>query len=330
MQRQFLSIFAELNSHSFSTKGLWLLHSDEDLLGQWLIDALKPHWRNNEQTIKRFELISVKSWQTVINELRGLGLFEQGTALIVTGNHKPDQKALKALDEFAQDVKNGQANHHLLWCLPKQDKKSLASKTFQLFTAHGMVIDANIYHEQLRADILRAKAKELRLHLSASAWQLLLFHTEHNLLGAFQTLWRLSLQPDSTIDDDALADSLVKGAQFDVFALSDSLLSGNIHKSLQILHHLRHTDIAPSLVLWVMSKDARLISQIQAGKDPRSLGIWQSKICTYQQAAERTRHLSHTWSEHIYHIDKTIKGMGQQDVWQPIQRLAISLCGIAQ
>lgn len=330
MQRQFLSIFAELNSHSFSTKGLWLLHSDEDLLGQWLIDALKPHWRNNEQTIKRFELISVKSWQTVINELRGLGLFEQGTALIVTGNHKPDQKALKALDEFAQDVKNGQANHHLLWCLPKQDKKSLASKTFQLFAAHGMVIDANIYHEQLRADILRAKAKELQLHLNASAWQLLLFHTEHNLLGAFQTLWRLSLQPDSTIDDDALADSLVKGAQFDVFALSDSLLSGNIHKSLQILHHLRHTDIAPSLVLWVMSKDARLISQIQAGKDPRSLGIWQSKICTYQQAAERTRHLSHTWSEHIYHIDKTIKGMGQQDVWQPIQRLAISLCGIAQ
>lgn len=332
MQQYFLPLVSELKlNQTVSTKGLWLVHSDEPLMEQWLIDALKPHWLANELTLKRLELTSVKSWQDVINELCSLGLFEQGTALIVTGKHKPDQKILKALTSFAQDVKNEQSYHHLLWCLPKQDKKSLASKAMKLFDSDGMVIDANIYNEQIRANVLTAKADELQLNLSADAWQLLLSHTEHNLLTAFQTLWRLSyLPPIESIDIRQLTNALVEGSQFDVFSLSDSLLAGDIHKSLHILYHLKHTEVAPSLVLWVMSKDARFITQIQANKDPHSLGIWQNKVYAYQQAALRTQHLSRHWSEQIYCIDKAIKGLGQQDVWQQIQQFAISLCGIDQ
>lgn len=332
MQTRFLSTFGDLKNTAIHPKGLWLVHADEPLTKQWLIDALNTHWHNHHQQSKRFELISAHSWQEIINELNTLSLFGEDLALIVTGNHKPDQKTIQALHKFAQDVQQGHSNNHLLWCLPKQDKKSLNHKAVKLFDEMGLVIDANVYNEQIRSDILTAKANELGLTLSHEAWQLLLSHTEHNLLTAFQTLWRASYayQPNQTIDTNELADILVEGSQFDVFALSDNLLYGNLNKSLQILYQLRHTDITPSLVLWAMSKDARLIGQIQAGKDPQTLGIWQSKIHLYQQAAMRTSQFSHTWAKQIYNIDKAIKGMGQHNPWQLIQDLAISLCGVGQ
>lgn len=334
MQKRFLPVFSELNhtTHALPVKGLWLVHSDEPLILQWLIDALKTHWQQQNQIIERLELNSPKSWHDVINRLNTLSLFDENTALVVTGKHKPDQKIIKSLSDFAQDVHNGQSNNHLLWCLPKQDKKSLTTKAIRLFDDMGVLIDGNIYNEQLRHEILNIKAQQLGLTLSVQAWQLLLSHTEHNLLTAFQTLWRISYlyQPTDMIDTHQLMEALVEGSQFDIFSLSDSLLMADVCKSLKILYHLKHTDTTPSMILWVMSKDARLISQIQAGKDPQTLGIWQNKIPLYQQAAQRSTHLSSQWAEQIYTIDKTIKGIGQHDVWQLLQQLAVSLCGIRQ
>lgn len=331
MQQYFLPVFLSLKSKQPpATHGLWLVHSDEPLTQQWLIDALRPHWQANEQTVKRLELISPKSWQEIIGELGSVGLFDEGTALIVTGKHKPDSNAINALTRLATDIQRGELNHHLLWCSPKQDKKSLTSKAVKLFDNHGVFIDANVHNEQVRTNLLKAKADELKLHLTDEAWQLLLVHTEHNLLGAFWTLWRLSYLPATNqIDTSTLASSLSEGSQFDVFGLSDSLLAGDVHKSLTILSHLKHTGVAPSLVLWAINKDARLISQLQAGKDAHSLGIWQNKIHAYRHAAWRSTH-SQQWAQKIYTIDKTIKGIAEGDVWQQLQALVIAICGTAQ
>lgn len=333
MQTRLLPLLKDLERQAVPTCGLWLVHGDDALACAWLIDACRPIWSKNNQVIQRMELTSPKSWHDALNELTALSLFDDSTALIVTGKHKIDPKdtaLMTSLGAFAQDVKDGNNQNHLIWCLPKQDKKSLASKSIQFFDTHGLIIDAHVYDERLRGELLGFKAGTLGLQLDPHAWQMLMTATEGNLLTAYQALWRLSfLAPDTPVQADTLEQALVAGADFNVFDLSDALLSGNAPKALAILSHLRHTDTAPSVVLWAIAKDARLILQIQAGKHPSSLGIWQSKTHAYAQIAQRTQGMSHDWLTQIYTIDKTIKGASHLNVWGEIERLCLSMCGVA-
>ena len=159
---------------------------------------------------------------------------------------------------------------------------------------------------------------------------MLITNTEGNLLTAYQTLWRLSFLPhQSTINATQLQEALVAGVDFNVFDLSDALLMANYAKVQQILNHLKHTDTAPSLVLWTVAKDARLILQLQAGKNPAELGIWQNKVHLYTQSAQRTWNKSSNWLYQIYAIDKAIKGVSDNEPWSELERLCLSLCGIA-
>ncbi len=330
MQQRFLPFFHHLTGdNAIATKGLWLIHSDEPLLYQWLCDACRPHWSANHQLIKRMELTSVKSWLDVVAELNDLSLFGDSTALIVSGNHKPDAKAITRLTAFAEDVASGHNHNHLLWYLPRQDKKSLTTKALKFFDGQGLIIDGNVYNEQLRRDILTAKANELGLTLTSEAWQMLLAHTEHHLLSAYQTLWRTSFLHlhGQMIGVEELTESLVDGADFTVFHLLDNILMGNVHKSLSILHHLKRTDTAPNIVLWALAKDIRLILQIQAGKHPSELGIWQSKIYVYEQAARRLSGQGGAWLSEVYAIDKAIKGVSDKHTWQMMADLVLAMCG---
>lgn len=333
MQQRFLPLFHQLLSgqNLSPLTGFWLIHSDEPLIIQWLIDACRPIWQTNQQTIKRIELSSHQSWLSVINELDSLSLFGDTNAIIISGNHKPKSdkdsriNILDALEHLAKDTP-----HHLIWCLPKQDKKSLASKAIKLFDTHGLMIDGNIYDERMRQELLQTQANLLGVHLTPDAWQLLLLHTENNLLTAHQNLWRISLLHHGTINDEQLNACLIDGAEFSVFDLSDCILSGNALKALQILSHLKSTDTAPSIILWALAKDARLIAELHLNKSPETLGIWRNKISLYTQAARRTpAHIAQDWNFDLLEIDKTIKGVQDSNVWHLLQRLTLSICHAA-
>lgn len=336
MQTRLLSLLQNLSQTPERTAlcGLWLVHTDDPLAVDWLIDACRPLWAKNHQIIKRIELSSPKSWHDVASELSSLSLFDEHTALIVTGKHKIDPKdtaLTTALSHFAQDVKNGISQNHLIWCLPKQDKKALSSKGLELFAKEGTLIDANIYDERTRGELLRFQAKNLGLALDDTAWAMLMQKTEHNLLSAYQTLWRLSFLPHKdagTLGVDDLAQALVAGEAFDVFDLSDALLAGNSIKVLQILRHLKNTSTAPSLVLWAIAKDVRLILQLHAGKNPYELGIWQNKINAYLACADRTAHIRQNWLDELYKLDRMIKGLDFDLSWISLETLCLSLCGV--
>lgn len=332
MHSRLLTFFEDIKRNAIPLSGLWLVHGDDLLAVDWLIEACRPTWMTNNHLIKRMELSSPKSWHEVMHELSSLSLFDENTTLLVTGKHKPDFKdkaLLSSFTQFAKDTKDGTSCNHLIWCLPKQDKKSLATKAVQFFDTHGVIIDGNIHDERLRGELLRIKSAELGLTLDSMAWQALMSATEKNLLMAYQTLWRLSFLPHAqVVSVDELEQALVAGVDFNVFDLSDALISANAQKTLQILHHLKHTDIAPSIVLWAVAKDVRLILQIQAGKNPSELGIWQNKVHMYTNIAQRTQGVSEGFLHQIYAIDKAIKGVSSKEVWGEIERLCLAVCGV--
>ncbi len=337
MQQRFLALAQSLSQAPQTLCGLWLVHSDEPLVLQWLIDACRPSWQANAQLPKRIELNSPKQWQEVINELSTLSLFAESTAIIVTGKHKPDNDTMDALTRFADDVKAGNSTNHLIWLLPKQDKKSQATKAFRLFDTHGTIIDGNVSNENQRQELLQYWATRLQLKLDADAWRMLMSHTEHDLLTAYQCLWRLSYShttldqsTPTAIDIPALMQSLSDGGSFSVFDLSDALIHQDAITCQKILHHLKQTDTAPSIILWAINKDLQLIAGLQAGKDAQSLGIWRNKENSYYRLSRRLAPSAlgvlHT---QVYHCDKAIKGLSDDDVWRLLERLILGVCGVA-
>lgn len=351
MQDTFIQAYPKLLQPSVAVAGLWLAHGDEPLLSQWLIDALRPHWRAQNYAIKRIELISVKSWQEVLSELGSQSLFDDASALIVTGNHKPDKTVITELERFAVEAQSGTHSHSLLWLTPKQDKRAQSSKWFTPFAQYGHVIDCNLYNEQQRQQLLQIQAQQFGLRLSQEAWQLLMSHTEHHLLSAYQTLWRLSylfapqlvaknieasqqtdhstqLKNNIALDIKDLQAALVSDAQFSVFDLSDAMLAGNSTQVAKIMFQLKATDEPTTLVLWAVSKDMRQIMQLMDGQDPQALGIWRSKQGLYQQACRRqSKTQTAEWPALLYKCDQAIKGLVRQPAWELLLQAALELSG---
>ena len=356
MQDTFIQVYPKLLQPSIAVAGLWLAHGDEPLLSQWLIDALRPHWRAQNYAIKRIELVSVKSWQEVLSELGSQSLFDDASALIVTGNHKPDKAVIAELERFAVDAQTGAHSHSLLWLTPKQDKRAQTSKWFTPFAHYGHVIDCNLYNEQQRQQLLQVQAQQFGLTLSQEAWQLLMSHTEHHLLSAYQTLWRLSYlfapqlmaindsdnnshstsfdnnssQPltNVALDINDLQAALVSDAQFSVFDLSDAMLAGNSAQVAKIIFQLKATDEPTTLILWAISKDMRQIMQLMDGQDPQALGIWRSRQGLYQQACRRhSKAQTATWPALLYKCDQAIKGLVRQPAWELLLQAALELSG---
>jgi len=358
MQESFIQAYPKLLQPSVAVAGLWLAHGDEPLLHQWLIDALRPHWRAQNYARKRIELVSVKSWQEVLSELSSQSLFDDASALIVTGNHKPDKAVIAELERFAVDAQTGAHSHSLLWLTPKQDRRAQSSKWFAPFAQYGNIIDCNLYNEQQRQQLLQIQAQQFGLRLSQEAWQLLMSHTEHHLLSAYQTLWRLSYlfapqladnnkqlaanipeandksstsvntSANVALDITDLQAALVSDAQFSVFDLSDAMLAGNSAQVAKIIFQLKATDEPTTLVLWAISKDMRHIMALLDGQDPQALGIWRSKQGLYQQASRRqSKAQTAEWPTLIYRCDQAIKGVVRQPAWELLLQAALELSG---
>lgn len=322
MNGRFLPTYQALLQGSLQqVAGLWLVHGDEPLLIQWIIDGFRPIFTQNNTPIKRLYLNSSKDWYEVLAELDSLSLFGGDNAVILSGKHAPNNEILDKLTHFAEAVKKGETAHTLIYELPKQDKKAQNTKLFKLFSAHGNVIDCQLYDEKMRAEVLAVKATNFGISLNPEAWQLLLADTENNLLSGYQALWRLSdLYPSELVDLDKLKNALVSDYHYSVFNLCDTFLTGDTIKTLHILHELKRLDTAPSLVLWGLGKEIRTLLQLKSGKNISELGIWQSKIPLYHTALQRLS-VEQATLDKLYTIDQLIKGITQGNVWQAFEML---------
>lgn len=335
MQQPFFSSYQRVSKFTEPATGLWLLHGDEPLFSQWLIEKLTPLWRQHGMAINRMDITSSKSWQDILLEINSLSLFDDSKVVIAQGNHKPDKHSFSQLESFISE----KSDNCLLIIMDKIDKKSQNSAFFQLFLQHGYIVDCQLAHDNQRAELLLHHAHDFGLNLTTNAWQYLLSHTQNNLLTAYHSLWRLSylyvqdlemakIQP-ILVDEYQLQDGLVSQSNFTTFDLSDAMLQGNLSKTLTILQQLQHADEPPSLVLWVIAKDMRNLQSLQTGASFQSLGIWQSKQGLYQQALQRFsgQSIGH-WSNLLYECDRAIKGLIMQPAWELLRQLAMAVVGV--
>lgn len=312
--------------HTQQAKGVWLLYGDEPLLEQNLLDALRQDWQLHDVERQRFDLAHVSDWKLVFNALDSLSLFAQQLAVEVHGNIKPDKSAIEQLKHFLQHNQD----NLLVIILPKQESAFLKSSFYQLIEANGVVIplQANYVKDQLA--ILQLEATKLNVNLDHEAWQWLLQHHEHNLLSARNSLIRVcDTFPDIThLTTEQLLACLQDQSRYSIYDLGDELIKGQLQHCIKILNYLIEADEPMSLILWSISKEAKLLMQIyEQPHQIAQLGIWKNKISLYQQAVKRLTPSAFMQFPHLLlRIDQAIKGLTKENPHHLCMQMIALIC----
>lgn len=312
--------------HTQQAKGVWLLHGDEPLLEQNLLDALRQDWQIHQVERQRFDLSSVSDWKLVFNALDSLSLFSQQLAVEVHGNIKPDKSAVELLKHFIQHNQD----NLLVIVLPKQESAFLKSAFYQTVEANGIAIPLQANYVKDQQAILQLEATKLGITLNHDAWEWLLQHHEHNLLSARNSLIRVSdTFPDlQHLTVEQLLSCLQDQSRYNVYDLGDALIKGDLQQSIKILNYLAEADEPMNLILWAISKEAHLLLQIY--EQPHSitqLGIWKNRISLYQQAIRRlSPAIFLQLPPLLLRIDQAIKGLSQENSKQLCMQIIALMC----
>lgn len=308
-------------------RGAWILHGQEPLLEQNLLDVFRKNWNQHEVERQRFDINSVSDWKNVFNALNSLSLFSQNLAIEVHGNIKPDAASLKLLKHYIQHNEQ----NLLLIVMPKQDSSSLKSAFFQVVEANGVVVALSANYPKDRQRILSVEAERLGVQLEQDAWLWLEQHHEHNLLAAKNSLMRVrdTFPDQSLIQIQHLLDCLQDQSRYTTFDLSDALIAGDLAQSVKIFQYLIESGEPDSLVLWTISKEMRLLMQLyEQPQNALQLGIWKTKVSNYQQALRRLNpHHFLTWPQFLLRIDAAIKGKSVENSKHLILQCIAEICG---
>ncbi|WP_312333142.1 DNA polymerase III subunit delta [Acinetobacter variabilis] len=308
-------------------RGAWVLHGQEPLLEQNLVDAFRSSWQSREVERQRYDISSASDWKNVFNALNSLSLFSSQLAIEVHGNIKPDASGLKLLKSYLQQ----DSDNLLLVVMPKQDASSLKSSFFQTIDANGVNVSLVANYPKDRQQILGIEAEKLGIKLANDAWQWLEQHHEHNLLAAKNSLMRVAdiFAEVDIIQIDHLYACLQDQSRYSTYDLSDALLNGNLAQSIKIFQYLIASGEPMSLILWSISKEMRLLMQLfEQPQNALQIGIWKTKVSLYQQALRRLspqRFLA--WPALLLRIDASIKGLGHENPEHLVQQAIASMCG---
>lgn len=310
-------------------RGAWVLHGQEPLLEQNLIDAFRASWQKQDIERQRYDISSVADWKTVFNALNSLSLFSTQLAVEVHGNIKPDAAGLKLLKSFLQHNEQ----NLLLVVMPKQDSSSLKTSFFQTIDANGVNVALTANYPRDRQQILAVEADKLGIKLANDAWSWLEQHHEHNLLAAKNSLMRVAdtFAEVDVIQIEHLYACLQDQSRYSTYDLNDALLNGNLAQSIKIFQYLIASGEALSLILWSISKEMRLLMQLfEQPQNALQIGIWKTKVGLYQQALRRLSPQAFlAWPSLLLRIDASIKGLGHENPEHLVQQAIASMCGKA-
>lgn len=316
------------------TAPLYTLSGNEPLLILEAAGLIRTHARQQGYTER--ELFTVDQhfdWAELLNAGHNLSLFGERKIMdirIPTG--KPGREGGKALEAYCAALPPDTVT---LITLPRIDKQGQASKWFKALETAGTLIPVYpVERDQLPGWIGQRLAKQHQ-KADAATLQFLANQVEGNLLAAHQEIQKLALlYPTVNLTFDQVKDVVLNVARYDVYQLSDAMITSDTTRFLRILTGLQGEGTAPLLILATLTEQIRQLITIRKGLDngqpPAQLlqaaRIWGERQKSVIAAARRIDpHALMQGITDAAEIDRMIKGVAQGDVWEALLQLGLRL-----
>lgn len=316
------------------TAPLYTLFGNEPLLILEAADLIRTHARQQGYTER--ELFTVDhhfDWSDLFNAGNNLSLFGDRKIMdIRIPSGKPGKEGGKAIETYCNALPPDTLT---LFTLPRIDKQGQATKWFKALENTSVLIPVYaIEREQLPGWIEQRLGKQQQ-KADATTLQFLADKVEGNLLAAHQEIKKLTLlYPSGHLTLDQVKNVILNVARYDVYQLSEAMISADVARYTRILTGLHGEGVAPLLILATLAEQIRQLISVRKGLDQgqapaqlmQSARVWGDRQKIVMTAARRINLQSLTQGLlSAAKIDRIIKGVAQGDVWDELLQLGIRL-----
>lgn len=318
---------------------VWLVAGEEPLLIDETCTAIRAAARAagySDRQVLHAETGGF-DWGQLARAAGNLSLFSERRLIeLRLPGGKPGASGALALQAYCREPP---ADTLLLVISNRLDGRQRRSAWVEALSHAGVLL--YIWPMSLR-DLPRWLARRLHscgLSADRAVVELLAARAEGNLLAAAQEVEKLYLlQGKGRVDLDTARRAVVDSARYDVFDLGEAVLTGNRTRAERICRGLRDEGIEPTLVLWALARDLRVLATLQAlAGDARGVDavLRRHRIPKHRQA--RLRQLANNtpdaaWEELLMRaawVDRVIKGAAAGRPWDELLQLSFELTALA-
>ena len=346
---------AHLSEHiKRGLKSLYTLHGDEPLLVQEFADALRAAARQQGYTERTVHTASGAhfDWSEVLASGGSLSLFaDKQIVEIRIPSGKPGKEGSAALQQLAERARGDDSTLTLVM-LPRLDAATTKGAWFGALESFGVTVkfDPVERHQLPQWIAQRLQSQGQRVAAGEEGQRTLQFfadRVEGNLLAAHQEIQKLALlypvavgvAGNDVLSFDRVENAVLNVARYDVFKLSEAVLSGQAARVARMLDGLQSEGESEVLVHWALAEDIRSMKRVkdalQAGRPmPMALRenrVWGVKEKLFERVLPGISDNTLTqWLHAAQKVDGIVKGLKQPDWplsgWQALHRLASMVC----
>lgn len=313
--------------------GCYFVHGDEPLLQQEICDAIRNK-AHQEGFLERdlFHAEERFDWQQITASEQAMSLFSSRKIIeIRIPSGKPGKEGSTALSLLVAQPK---PDNLVLISSGKIDSNSQKSKWFKALDDAGVCMAIFPLEAAHMGRWINNRVQKLGLSITPEASQLLTSRTQGNLLATAQELEKFTLHGTGFEITADHIDSDVGGlARYSSYQLVDTALLGQAGHSLTMLYGLKEEGTHALEILWVLSRELRLLANIINHPQGIEAGLKQHRVWEKRKACIRAAAKQHN-SISVQHmlqqcaaIDQCVKGVNKANEWDLLGGLIMQLAG---
>lgn len=323
---------------------LYVLHGDEPLLQQEAADAIRATARAQGYTERTSYTVAGAhfDWSAVLAAGGSLSLFaDKQIVEIRIPSGKPGKDGGVALQQIAESAKGNDSTLTLVM-LPRLDKATRTGAWFAALESSGTSIQIDPIERGMLPQWIaqRLAAQGQRVVAGEEGQRTLQFfadRVEGNLLAAHQEIQKLALlHPPGELTQAQVEAAVLNVARYDVFKLSESVLSGHTARVQRMLDGLQAEGEAAVLVHWTLADDLRGLQRVHAAMQQgrplpmalREARVWGLKEKLFERVLPRLEATELAALVDAAHVcDGIVKGLRDprwpDDPWAALQQLVL-------
>lgn len=324
-----------------SLASLYVISSDEHLLAMEAADRIRKRARSTGFSER--EVLTVDryfKWGELTATQQSMSLFGDKKLIelrMPTG--KPGKEGGQALQEYAANSTATAEDTLTLITLPKLDWATQKSAWVGALQRSAVYIDIPLVERPQLANWIGQRLAAQGQSADKLSLEFMVERVEGNLLAAHQEIRKLGLlYPEGRLSAEQVQDAVLNVARYDVFKLSEAMLSGDVGRLVRMLEGLKGEGEALPLVLWAITEEIRTLLKLKLSvNDGRPLAvlmkeyrIWGARERLIPNAIARVSLSTLQTAMHeSAHIDKLIKGLRARafagDPWDALLQLAMRI-----
>ena len=341
MQLPLAQLAAQLQK---GVRSLYLVHGDEPLLIQEAADAIRAAARAQGYTERSVHTVSGAhfDWSAVLAAGGSLSLFADKQMVEVrVPSGKPGKDGSAALQQLAASAQGNDSTLTLL-LMPQLDAATRKGAWFGALENAGVSIPVEPIARQALPTWIAQRLQQQGQHVVAgeegqNTLQFFADRVEGNLLAAHQEIQKLGLlYPQGELTLSQVAAAVVNVARYNVFKLSEAVLSGQVARVQRMLDGLQAEGEAAVLVHYTLAEDIRALKRVKdamvSGKPMpmalREQRVWGPRERLFERVLPRMTEVRlNGLLQAAHQVDGIVKGLKvpdwPTDGWQALHRLAL-------